>query len=66
MDTVTTQIADSVEALSERIAALVSERQALRATAAAAVALEQNRLEIARLQQRLSVALIQRHRPAAA
>lgn len=57
---------DSVESLSEQITRLVSERQALRAAGADAAALEQNRLEIARLQQRLSAALIRQYGPAAA
>jgi regulator of replication initiation timing len=57
---------DTVESLSEQITRLVSERQALRAAAADAAALEQNRLEIARLQQRLSAALIHQYGPAAA
>jgi hypothetical protein len=54
---------ETVETLSERIGAFVSERQRLRAIDAERHALESNRLEIARLQQRLSVALIQRYRP---
>ena len=54
---------ETVETLIERIAAFVSERQRLRAIDAEREALEQNRLEIARLQQRLSVALIKRYRP---
>jgi hypothetical protein len=40
---------------------LVAERQALREAAADATTLERNRLEIARLQQRLSEALIREH-----
>jgi len=52
---------DTVETLSERIGAFVSERQRLRASAADREALEQNRLEIAHLQQRLSLALIRRY-----
>jgi hypothetical protein len=55
----------TVESLTERILELVAERQALRATAGDLDALERNRLEIARLQQQLSYALIERHRPAA-
>jgi hypothetical protein len=52
---------ESVEALTERIQVLVGERQALRAAGANVAALERNRLEIARLQQLLSRALIQRY-----
>ena len=51
----------SVEVLSDQIARLVGERQLLRASAADRDALERNRREIARLQQRLSAALIARH-----
>jgi hypothetical protein len=54
---------ETVETLSERLSSFVSERQRLRAAHAERHALESNRLEIARLQQRLSVALIQRYRP---
>ncbi len=57
---------DSIEALSDLIAKLVGERQALRAAPAGAAELERNRLEIARLQQRLSEALIRQFGPAAA
>ena len=57
---------DSLEALSARISRLVGERQALRAATATARELEQNRLEIARLQQRLSEELIRQFGPAAA
>ena len=56
---------ESVEHLTARIRALVSERQRLRAGAAAPEALEENRLEIVRLQWTLSRALIARHLPAA-
>jgi hypothetical protein len=55
---------ETVETLTERIGAFVSERQRLRASAADRETLEQNRLEIAQLQQRLSVALIRRYLPA--
>jgi hypothetical protein len=54
---------ETVETLSERIAAFVSERQRLRAIDAERDTLERNRIEIARLQQRLSVALIRRYLP---
>jgi hypothetical protein len=54
---------ETVESLSARIGAFVSERQRLRASDAERHALESNRLEIARLQQRLSAALIARYRP---
>lgn len=57
---------ESVETLSHRIATIVAERQALRAAQADPDALEQNRREIARLQQRLSEALIARYLPEAA
>jgi hypothetical protein len=55
---------NDVETLQERIAGLVYERQELRAAHADRERLEQNRLEIADLQQRLSRALIARHTPA--
>ena len=55
---------DTVETLTERIGAFVLERQRLRASAADRQTLEQNRLQIAELQQRLSVALIRRYLPA--
>jgi hypothetical protein len=54
---------ETVETLSERIAAIVSERQRLRTRGADSATLEQNRLEIARLQQRYSAALIRRYLP---
>ena len=57
---------DSVEALAGRIDGLVNERQRLRAEAVDQATLEANRLAIARLQQRLSQALIERFLPAAA
>jgi hypothetical protein len=56
---------DSIQGLTERISRLVGERQALRAATANAADLERNRLEIARLQQRLSEALIRQFGPAA-
>jgi hypothetical protein len=52
---------DDVEVLQRQIGGLVGERQLLRAAAADRDALEQNRREIADLQQRLSLALIARH-----
>jgi hypothetical protein len=55
------EMAESVESLTERIAVLVGERQALRAAGAQVAALEENRREIARLQQLLSRALIERY-----
>ena len=55
-----------VEVLTESIGRLVAERQALRAEGADREALEENRVEIARLQRELSDALIARFLPAAA
>jgi hypothetical protein len=57
---------ETVESLSARIQVLVLERQALRRAGATLGALEDNRLEIARLQQLLSRALIQRYLSVAA
>jgi len=57
---------ESVEGLAGTIDRLVNERQRLRAEAGDQATLEANRLEIARLQQRLSQALIERFLPAAA
>ena len=54
---------DNIELLGEEIGALVAERQALRAVEADSDALEQNRLEICRLQRRLAQALIARYLP---
>lgn len=65
-EAMTAAFIDSVESLSERIADLVRERQELRAAAADARTLEQNRLEIARMQQRLSEALIRQYGGSAA
>lgn len=53
----------NVESLSERIAALVAQRQELRSLAADPGALERNRLEIAYLQWELARALIVRYHP---
>ena len=58
--------ARTVEALQTAIGALCSERQSLRAAGAGEGELEQNRLEIARLQQELSHALIGRYSRTAA
>ncbi len=55
----------SVEELEARIRSLVGERQSLRAGAAPREQLESNRREICRLQQQLSLALIQKFQPAA-
>jgi hypothetical protein len=55
----------SVEELAARIRTLVGERQALRAGDATRETLESNRREICRLQQQLSLALIDRFQPAA-
>ena len=52
-----------VEALAERIDELVRERQELRRSRADAVALEPNRIELARAQRELSLALIDKHCP---
>lgn len=56
----------SVESLLERISSLTLERQELRSRDAGMVALERNRLQIARAQWLLSHALIERYLPAAA
>ena len=53
----------TVERLKERIAALVGERQRLRATHATPDELEANRREITILQHELSAALIALHLP---
>jgi hypothetical protein len=55
----------SVEELAAGIQSLVGERQTLRAGAATREVLESNRREICRLQQQLSLALINRFQPAA-
>jgi hypothetical protein len=57
---------DAIEKLSERIRAVVRERQVLRGAGAGAEELERNRLEIVELQRSLSEALVARFRPAAA
>ena len=53
----------SVEALQERIGALVARRQELRERGARAETLERNRRQLARCQWELSFALIERHLP---
>jgi hypothetical protein len=53
----------SVECLEETLRTLVAERQALREQGAGRDTLESNRVEVARLQRRLSRALISRHLP---
>jgi hypothetical protein len=55
----------SVEELQARIEALAATRQQLRDVHATEDVLEENRLELARLQWELSHALIQRYLPAA-
>jgi hypothetical protein len=57
--------ATSVEALTLRVAELVSERQQLREHGASETALEKNRIELVRAQWELGHALIDRHLPAA-
>lgn len=52
-----------MEALTQRVAQLVAERQELRVRGASAVSLERNRLQIARAQWELGHALIDRHLP---
>lgn len=54
----------AIQELRDRIAALVAERQHLRAFDAGRSWLEQNRLELGHSQRELSHALIQQHRPA--
>ena len=54
----------AIEELQDRIAALVAERQHLRAFGAGSSWLEQNRLELGHNQRALSHALIEQHRPA--
>jgi len=54
----------AVEELEDRIAALVAERQQLRAVGAGRQWLEQNRLLLGQSQRQLGYALIARHLPA--
>ena len=56
------QLQDTIGGLEEAIGARVVERQALWACGATPGALEANRLEIGRLQRRLSYAAIRGHR----
>jgi hypothetical protein len=58
--------AQTVETLTDLLGSLTLERQSLRASAATSVALERNRVAIARAQWDLSHALIERHLPPAA
>jgi hypothetical protein len=53
----------TVEQLNQKLRWLVSERQALRDRGAATDETERNRLEIVRVQWKLSYALIELHRP---
>lgn len=53
----------SVEALIVHIAELVAERQELRGARASGVAIERNRIQLARAQWELAHALIDRHLP---
>ena len=62
----TPQLLNRLDALSERISALVLERQNLRAARAPAAELERNRRELVHAQWELSYALIDRHLPATA
>ena len=56
----------TVEELTERIGELAAERQDVRERGASDVALERNRIKLARAQWELSHALIERHLPSAA
>ena len=55
--------AESVEALTLRISALVEERQELRERDANDTSIERNRVQLARAQWELAHALIDRHLP---
>ena len=54
----------AVDELQNRVAALVAQRQRLRALDAGWLRLEKNRLELIHTHSALSLALIERHRPA--
>lgn len=54
MNTLDTHAAESVDNLADRIATLVLERQSLRAASAESTTLEENRVELVRLQQLLT------------
>jgi|SoiMetStandDraft_2_1073263.scaffolds.fasta_scaffold1155102_1 hypothetical protein len=54
----------AVEELQNRVAALAAQRQRLRAMDAGWLRLEKNRLELIHTHGALSLALIERHRPA--
>jgi hypothetical protein len=56
-------VSPTVESLSEQLGALTRERQDLRSRDASSVALEQNRVAIARAQWEFSYALIERYLP---
>ena len=55
--------AHTVESLTEQLRELTCERQSLRSSDAGSVALERNRVQIARAQWELSHALIERYLP---
>ncbi len=57
------RVPPTVELLTEQLGFLARERQDLRANAAGSVALEQNRVAIAKAQWELSHALIERYLP---
>ena len=54
---------ETVESLTQHISTLTTDRQALRTNGATEVALERNRVQIARAQWELSYALIERYLP---
>ena len=57
------RMSPTVESLTDQLRVLTLERQQLRSGDASSVALEQNRVAIARAQWDLSYALIERHLP---